>query len=238
MKKRDAICDDKGVKKSKTVLESERREEGLQKSLDSTNKGFALLAKMGYKAGESLGKSKIGRTEPIPIEVKNNRTGLGRDAVIKEIKETKAKLRIQKSMKAISKVLSTEDFRAAQSMKVRGKRIEGDLFKSQKACRQLDLAKEFTLPIEPWFWPKNIQESTIVDEEEEGVKIREIIEAEEADDDEEEEEIEIPSEEMLRILTEYLRTEYLFCVWCGITFSDIEDLNSNCPGNTRESHDD
>ena len=192
---------------------------------------------MGYKAGESLGKSKIGRTEPIPIEVKSNRTGLGRDAVIKEIKETKAKLRIQKSITAASKVVSAEDFRAAQSLKVRAKRIEGDLFKSQKACRQLDMAKEFTTPIEAWFWPKCIQEATAAEEEgEEGVKIREIIEAEE-EEETEDEAIEIPAEEMLRIITEYLRTEYLFCVWCGITFSDMEDLQSNCPGNTSEDHD-
>ena len=49
----------------------------MQKSLDSTNKGFALLAKMGYIAGESLGKSNSGRVEPIPIEVKSDRSGLG-----------------------------------------------------------------------------------------------------------------------------------------------------------------
>ena len=34
-------------------MEEENREEGLQKSLDSSNKGFAMLQKMGYKAGES-----------------------------------------------------------------------------------------------------------------------------------------------------------------------------------------
>ena len=49
-----------------------------QKSIDSSNKGFAMLAKMGYKAGESLGKSNSGRIEPIPIEVKNDRGGLGK----------------------------------------------------------------------------------------------------------------------------------------------------------------
>ena len=32
-----------------------KREEGLQKSLDSSNKGFSLMAKMGYKAGDGLG---------------------------------------------------------------------------------------------------------------------------------------------------------------------------------------
>jgi hypothetical protein len=48
----DGGADDyKRTKQSKSELEAEKREEGLQTSLDSSNKGFALLAKMGYKAG-------------------------------------------------------------------------------------------------------------------------------------------------------------------------------------------
>jgi len=225
LKKKIEECQSKKPKSSQ--LEVEKREEGLQKSLDSTNKGFALLAKMGYKAGESLGKSgKSGRLEPIPIEVKNNRSGLGRDAAIQHIKETKAKL---KSMQQKSNpTTSTAEFRASQSLKVRSKRVESDLFNSQKACRQLDLGKDFTEPVEAWFWPKAI---VVEDNDEEEAKIREI------DEDESEEEVEIPPEEMLKILTEYLRAEYLFCIWCGITFKDAEDLNNSCPGNDRDSHD-
>ena len=49
---------------------------------------------------------------------------------------------------------------------------------------------------------------------------------------------EFEPEEMLSILTGYLRSEHLYCLWCGITFSDVEDLNSNCPGPTRDDHDD
>ena len=45
-------------------------------------------------------------------------------------------------------------------------------------------------------------------------------------------------DEMLSMLTGYLRSEHLYCFWCGITFSDVEDLNSHCPGGTREDHDD
>ena len=215
-------------------MEVEKREEGLQKSLDSSNKGFALLAKMGYKAGESLGKSKSGRLEPIPIEVKTNRSGLGRDAAIQHIKETKAKL---KSMKKLSlhNPTSTAEFRASQSLKIRAKRVESDLFNGQKACRQLDLGKEFSEPVEPWFWPKPIEDKNVVEEE---AKIQEIVGTEEEEgEDENEEEVDIPPEEMLKILTEYLRAEYLFCIWCGITFHDVEDLNKSCPGNDRESHD-
>ena len=48
---------------------------------------------------------------------------------------------------------------------------------------------------------------------------------------------EFEPEEMLSMLTGYLRSEHLYCLWCGITFSDPEDLTSNCPGPTREDHD-
>lgn len=37
-------------------MEKERREEKLSKALDSSNKGFAMLAKMGFKEGSGLGK--------------------------------------------------------------------------------------------------------------------------------------------------------------------------------------
>ena len=236
LKKKSLAAEIKQPKKSKTELEAEKREEGLQKSLDSSNKGFALLAKMGYKAGESLGKSNTGRVEPIPIELKNNRSGLGREAVKKQIKETKAKLRLQKSS-ANSNIMSAEDFRASQSKKMKSKRTESDLFRAQKACRQLDMSKDFKDPIESWFWPKMIQESSNEDFDENEPKIKEIIETEE-EQEEEEEEIEIPPEEMLVIITEYLRNEYLFCIWCGITFENAEDLAKTCPGNSREDHDD
>ena len=43
--------------KPKKVLENENRVSGLQKSISSENKGFALLQKMGYKPGMSIGKT-------------------------------------------------------------------------------------------------------------------------------------------------------------------------------------
>lgn len=45
--------------KKRKVLESEARDEGLSKSIAQTNKGFALLTKMGYKEGMGLGKKGI-----------------------------------------------------------------------------------------------------------------------------------------------------------------------------------
>ena len=42
--------------RSRKVLEVEKREEGLQKTIGAENKGFALLSKMGYKPGMGIGK--------------------------------------------------------------------------------------------------------------------------------------------------------------------------------------
>lgn len=37
--------------------EEQRRQEGLEKAIDSNNKGFSLLQKMGYKPGSGIGKN-------------------------------------------------------------------------------------------------------------------------------------------------------------------------------------
>ena len=46
----------RNIFKPKAVVEHEKREEGLQSAISSDNKGFALLAKMGYKPGMGIGK--------------------------------------------------------------------------------------------------------------------------------------------------------------------------------------
>merc|ERR1712210_408875 len=188
---------------------------------------------MGYKAGDSLGKSSgksnTGIVEPIGIEVKNNRGGLGRETAKKQIKETKAKLRsLKKTSNSVP--FSAEDFRASQSKKLKAKKVEGDLYRAQKATRQLDqMSKEFTEETDIDLEEPKIKDVTNEDEEQVNAEdnLQEIIETEE------EEEVEIPPDEMLKIITEYLRTDYLFCIWCGITFENSDDLNSNCPGNSR-----
>ena len=79
-KKKDCDKINKDKFKPKNVLEAEKREEGLSKAIETDNKGFQLMAKMGFKAGMALGKREEGRKEPVPIEVKTTREGLGRDA--------------------------------------------------------------------------------------------------------------------------------------------------------------
>ena len=58
-------------------------------------------------AGQSLGKaSTSGRTEPVQIEVKTGRGGIGRDAVLKDLAEKKERIRkehIERRLRAAMK---------------------------------------------------------------------------------------------------------------------------------------
>ncbi len=115
-KKEEATSADrarKATKRNAAVREEEERNRGLETKLDESNKGFAMLQKMGYKAGDSLGKSGSGGlVNPISVEVKNNRSGLGRDALIKEIREQKeARRRSGGKRRKAEHEMTPEEFR-------------------------------------------------------------------------------------------------------------------------------
>jgi hypothetical protein len=48
-------------------------------AIDSSNIGFQLLKKHGWKEGTGLGISEQGRLEPVQTYLKNNKRGLGAD---------------------------------------------------------------------------------------------------------------------------------------------------------------
>eukprot|EP00794_Sanderia_malayensis_P020365 gene20364-22374_t len=200
-------------------VEKEKRDEKLNKALDSSNKGFAMLEKMGFKHGSGLGKHGTGRSEPVPLEIKSDRRGLGREAMIKKRKQMQESFLEQasKRRKKLEEQLQG-DFKSRIKGKFMDKQIEIDVRRSQKACGQLDNAKNLEA-LKDWFWPK--------------------FKTSEEESKENEEEIDEPEDwEKLEELTEYLRSIHLYCTWCGTTFNDEEDLCSNCPGNSFESHND
>lgn len=97
--------------------------------------------------------------------------------------------------------------------------------KSQRACEKLDLEEKIESPALTWFWPNR----KTADEDAE--------ESEESDDgSDEDEEVEYDTAEKLEMITNYLRTTYCYCHWCGTKYSDVEDLNSSCPGMTKDDH--
>ncbi|XP_077287540.1 G patch domain-containing protein 11 isoform X2 [Arctopsyche grandis] len=211
-------CSEEIEKKKKMKTnnsEAERRQQGLQKPINSSNKGFSLLQKMGYKPGQGLGKTESGISEPISINIKANRFGLGRETVLKEIADWKTKKKGQKLART-EEICDIDTFRKRVAEKAQEKQTQCDLFQSQRVCQGLDRDNGITSPDELWFWP---------------------IESKDDDDpDISEPEIIFEPDEQLRLLTSYLRKCYHYCTWCGTKFEDGDDLSNNCPGSSRDDH--
>ncbi|KZM22192.1 uncharacterized protein EKO05_0002116 [Ascochyta rabiei] len=117
--------------KSKAEKEADAeaaREEALATALPETNKGFKMMAKFGFKQGDTLGKSEDARKAPIAVDVKADRAGIGLES------EKKRKFR--------------EQWEEADRLAKRSKEEEGDYLEvrrqeqeEKKAERDLDNAQ-------------------------------------------------------------------------------------------------
>ncbi|XP_006882415.1 PREDICTED: G patch domain-containing protein 11 [Elephantulus edwardii] len=213
----------KNRQKSLKQEEQERRDIGLKNALGCENRGFALLQKMGYRSGQALGKSGDGIVEPIPLTVKTGKGGIGHETSLKRKAEERLESYKRKvHMKNQAQENAAEQFRMRLKNKQDEMKLEGDLKRSQRACQQLDNQKNIQIPRESWYWLRPEEES---EEEEE----------KEDEDDYKSEDLSVL--EKLQILTDYLREEHLYCIWCGTTYEDKEDLSSNCPGPSSADHD-
>lgn len=213
----------KNQPKTKPVkqYEAEKREEKLNTALDESNKGFAMLAKMGFKKGMGLGKKEQGISNPIPLDIKEGRKGLGKES--EEARRKKQRIEAHLIMAKRRKLMEENlkgDFKSRVTDRINERQIATDLYKSQKACQHLDNLKGLE-PIHTWSWPK--YKTTTEEEEEEEVN-------DEIEDDEPEDVIKLNS------LTAYLRETHFYCIWCGTAYNDSKDLNDNCPGATFEAH--
>uniref|UniRef100_A0A1B6CCU6 G patch domain-containing protein 11 n=1 Tax=Clastoptera arizonana TaxID=38151 RepID=A0A1B6CCU6_9HEMI len=216
--------------KPRSLIEAINREKGLSKPISSDNIGFKMMQKLGFQAGAGLGKLGDGTTEPIPINCKNDRKGLGREAALKEIKQIKTKIRSEH----LQKLTNVMDFRARIREKSEEKRDMIDLVQSQRACRDLDQRNAIE-PEEVWFWPENSSKELESKVNEDGDSKSN---PNDPSDNETEDDLgqDFSIHEKLQMLTLYLRTTYFYCVWCGTTYEDYNDIASECPGSTRSDH--
>ncbi|XP_053238778.1 G patch domain-containing protein 11 isoform X2 [Podarcis raffonei] len=215
-------ANERSRQKSIKEQEKEQRDTVLNIALGNENKGFAMLQKMGYKSGQPLGKSGKGIVEPIPLNITTGRSGLGHEEVKKrKAEENLENYRRKMHMRKQAEEQTADLFKLRLKTKQEQLQVKRDLVKSQKACQQLDMQKGLESPKEMWFWlqPEEEKEDDVDGEEEE-----------------EKEEDEFDESEKLIMLTAYLREEHLYCIWCGTTYDDKEDLSSNCPGDTFADH--
>ncbi|XP_068088235.1 G patch domain-containing protein 11 isoform X2 [Hyperolius riggenbachi] len=167
----------KNRQKSLKEVEKEKRDTVLNEALTNENKGFAMLQKMGYKMGQSLGKKGDGIVEPIPLNIKTGRSGIGHEEMKKrKAEETLENYRRKIQISKQAEARAADDFRSRIRSKRDEQKLEGDLRRSQRACLQLDEQKGVSCPREPWYWPaldpqEDDEES---DEDEDEVKNEEL----------------------------------------------------------------
>jgi hypothetical protein len=134
----------RGRPQSKAQLEQEaraKRDAALNnKEIDTTSKGFKMMAALGYKPGNALGAEP--RTdaeddrlrEPVGVEMREGRGGIGDD------NERKRKFRAEVAAKEedLKKQKVEGDFRQRQQQEREEKKMEGQVYGAMKICERLD----------------------------------------------------------------------------------------------------
>jgi len=83
-----------------------------------------------------------GRMEPVPINFRSGRSGLGEDTERKRKQEEMTKWRASMREKRLRKETEyQQDYRLQKSKMMAEKEAEYDLYKSQRVCEQLDEAQ-------------------------------------------------------------------------------------------------
>ncbi|XP_068334191.1 uncharacterized protein [Pyrus communis] len=129
----------------------EKKEEGMgngmmssscsSTAINSSNIGFQLLKKHGWKEGTGLGISEQGRLEPVKTYLKNNKRGLGAEKLKKALKPPDSTALIKKNDQE------------GQSRK--GKGLSKKMKKMQELEKNLQ-EREFERAFFREFWPDNV----------------------------------------------------------------------------------
>jgi hypothetical protein len=244
------------TKRSFKQIESERREEGLSRPIESTNVGFKLLQKMGFKpptistgdgAQSIQGQSEGTTRTPIAVQIKVNRTCLGYEQARQERLDEK-RLRSKERREQFeqsrqeSEVGAQSQFQNQIKLRFQFKQLRRDLYMAQKACCSLEQQAGLTSPEQDHYWPRaalpstdnvdrsdQVSEDKSADQGEGGDRNSELLE-------EDEDQVEL-IQEQFDTLNDHLRSRFNYCVWCGCRYEHDEELNEQCPGSTREAHD-
>ena len=137
----------RGRPKSKAELAAEekaKREAALNNSeIDTKSKGFKMMAALGYKPGTALGAARLDAQngqddrllEPVGVQMKEGRSGIGADA------EKKRKFREEFAAREEDvkrKKVEESDFRERQQREREEKRMEGQVYAAMKVCERLE----------------------------------------------------------------------------------------------------
>ncbi|KAI9364392.1 hypothetical protein DFJ73DRAFT_809103 [Zopfochytrium polystomum] len=254
----------KGTVLSKAERERQARESGLQNHImTEENKGFAMLAKLGFKKGMALGRpiaenakeeppilpsgparkplsqkpslSRDRLLEPIPIIIRAGQAGLGHPSAPTTARSAfSADIATEGPGVAADTAVAEFEFRESAARRHTSRLTTRDLTNARAVVQSLD--EGASVPRHE-LWPPI--PSAPLGEEGAGevgelTVLHQLIEASEED---ESTFSKMENEDKLVIVLEYLRSHYQYCLYCGDRFSTAEDMAKSCPGFSREDHD-
>ncbi|KAI3514338.1 hypothetical protein L1887_12666 [Cichorium endivia] len=117
----------------KQVEEDERTLANLESAIPQSNIGFKMLKQMGYTPGSGLGDS--GRAEPVGLEIRRSRAGIGREDPIKE-KLRKDEEMLWEKRKKEAELMA--DFGCRVKERWRNKRVVVNFHKAKGVLDQLE----------------------------------------------------------------------------------------------------
>ena len=138
-KQRGRDADAHAARKRPKASLKEDIKEGLSKPIAAGNKGFDMLLKMGFKQGQGLGATGKGKKEPVGVEIKDGRRGLGWEFAVQQQQRARTQARQVFRRRCEERTGNlVEDFRVRKRREFVVKQAERDLPASQRACQQLD----------------------------------------------------------------------------------------------------
>ncbi|KAL4444007.1 hypothetical protein ABPG75_011744 [Micractinium tetrahymenae] len=137
-----------GSRKRQKLSAADKREAALSQPLGADNKGFKLLAAMGYQQGQRIGKEGTGLAEPLPLLLKQDKLGLGavsKKAAAREEQRRREEEAARRSAAAataaeVGRAEAREDFKTRAAAAAAARRLDGQLRKAQQVCETLDTA--------------------------------------------------------------------------------------------------
>ncbi|CAH9100717.1 unnamed protein product [Cuscuta europaea] len=122
-------------RQQKQIEEDQQTLANLESAIPESNIGFKMLKQMGYIPGSSLGKDGSGRVEPVGLEIRRGRAGLGKEDSRLE------KARIEKEKSEIGQKKEEElmvDFEHRQKERWKGRRVVVNFHKAEAVLAQLE----------------------------------------------------------------------------------------------------
>lgn len=122
-------------REQKQIEEDQQTIANIEKAIPQSNIGFKMLMQMGYTPGSALGKDCSGQAEPVRLEIRRGRAGIGKE----DPKVEKMRREIEKvERERIKEEDLRVDFGYRQKERWKGRRIIVNFRKAEAALAQLE----------------------------------------------------------------------------------------------------